>query len=77
MKEGKLPQQKKLLTPRLLVDLALGATCIGLLVTMLGQLDALKAMEADMDKLRRQIEVRKSDARTDQAQPARLTEQKP
>ena len=54
-------RKKPLLSLRTLIDLVLGGVCIVLLWMMLGQLDALKKIEADMDRLRAQVEAKKSD----------------
>jgi hypothetical protein len=64
-----MPAHKKkwALTPRTVIDIVLGAACIILLIMMLGQLEALKKLEADVDRLR--IRLNAADT-ADKSRPA-------
>ena len=74
-----MPEAKKsFFSIRLLIDVVLGGVCIALLFTMLQQQDALKKIEADMDKLRAQVGLRKgemSHAAQPKQEPASVSEQ--
>ena len=74
-----MPETKKsFFSVRLLMDFVLGGVCIALLFTMLQQQDALKKIEADMDKLRAQVDSRKGDmshAAQPKQEPVPVTEQ--
>jgi hypothetical protein len=66
-----MPDSKKWYQqPRTWVDLALGAVCIGLLVMMLQQLDSLKKLEDDVDRLRGQLDQKKAAERAAAKGPA-------
>ena len=56
--------------PRTWLDLALGAVCIGLLVFMLQQLDSLKKLDSDVDRLRAQGDLKKAADRAPATSPA-------